>query len=65
MLASLIKAMFEKGIVGRHEDGMRWNKAAMVEQAIQQRNSQWAGEQTLCTRIVRPMKTGSRVSATP
>jgi conjugal transfer mating pair stabilization protein TraG len=57
MLAALITPMFEKGIVGRHEDGMKWNKAAMVEQAIQQRNSQWAGEQTLFTRIVRPMMT--------
>jgi len=36
---------------------MKWGKAAMVEQAIQQRNSQWAGEQTLFTRIVRPMMT--------
>ncbi len=33
MLASLITPMFEKGVVGRHEDGMKWNKAAMVEQA--------------------------------
>ena len=57
MLSALITPMFEKGIVGRHEDGMKWNKAAMVEQAIQQRNSQWAGEQTLFTRIVRPMMT--------
>lgn len=57
MLASLITPMFEKGVVGRHEDGLKWNKAAMVEQAIQQRNSQWAGEQTLFTRIVRPMMT--------
>jgi conjugal transfer mating pair stabilization protein TraG len=57
MLASLITPMFEKGVVGRHEDGMKWNKAAMVEQAIQQRNTQWAGEQTLFTRIVRPMMT--------
>ncbi|MGX2041380.1 conjugal transfer protein TraG N-terminal domain-containing protein [Methylocaldum sp. MU1018] len=57
MLASLITPMFEKGVVGRHEDGMKWNKAAMVEQAIQQRNTQWAGEQNLFTRIVRPMMT--------
>jgi conjugal transfer mating pair stabilization protein TraG len=57
MLASLITPMFEKGVVGRHEDGLKWNKAAMVEQAIEQRNTQWAGEQTLFTRIVRPMMT--------
>lgn len=57
MLSSLIVPMFEKGIVGRYEDGMKWNKAAMVHQSIQQRNMQWAAEQTLFTRIVRPMMT--------
>jgi conjugal transfer mating pair stabilization protein TraG len=55
MLMSAILPMFEKGVVGRHEDAMHWTKAAMVEQAIQQRNTQWAAEQTLFSRIVRPM----------
>jgi len=57
MLAATLLPMFEKGVVGRHEDGQHWNKAAMVEQAIQQRNGQWAAEQSLFTRIVRPMMT--------
>ncbi|MFZ4701294.1 MAG: conjugal transfer protein TraG N-terminal domain-containing protein, partial [Candidatus Methylumidiphilus sp.] len=55
MLMSAIMPMFEKGVVGRHEDAMHWTKASMVEQAIQQRNSQWAAEQTLFSKIVRPM----------
>ena len=55
MLMSAIMPMFEKGVIGRHEDGLHWNKAAMVEQAIQQRNTQWAAEQTLFSKIVRPM----------
>ncbi|MGZ0079858.1 conjugal transfer protein TraG N-terminal domain-containing protein [Methylomonas sp. YC3] len=55
MLMSAILPMFEKGVIGRHEDGLHWNKAAMVEQAIQQRNTQWAAEQTLFAKIVRPM----------
>ncbi|WP_019866502.1 conjugal transfer protein TraG N-terminal domain-containing protein [Methylovulum miyakonense] len=55
MLMSAILPMFEKGVVGRHEDAMHWSKAAMVEQAIQQRNTQWAAEQTLFAKIVRPM----------
>jgi conjugal transfer mating pair stabilization protein TraG len=55
MMMSAIMPMFEKGVVGRHEDAMHWNKAAMVEQAIQQRNTQWAAEQTLFSKIVRPM----------
>ncbi len=57
MLAATLLPMFEKGVIGRHEDGQHWNKAAMVEQAIQQRNGQWAAEQSLFTRIVRPMMT--------
>ncbi|MBP1151353.1 MULTISPECIES: conjugal transfer protein TraG N-terminal domain-containing protein [unclassified Methylocaldum] len=55
MKMAAILPMFEKGVVGRHEDAMHWNKAAMVEQAIQQRNTQWAAEETLFNRIVRPM----------
>ena len=55
MLAATLLPMFEKGIVGRHEDSQHWNRAAMVEQAIQQRNSQWTAEQSLFSRIVRPM----------
>lgn len=55
MLMSALMPMFEKGIIGRHEDAMHWTKASMIEQAIQQRNTQWAAEQTLFTKIVRPM----------
>jgi conjugal transfer mating pair stabilization protein TraG len=55
MLMSAILPMFEKGVIGRHEDAMHWTKASMIEQAIQQRNTQWAAEQTLFSRIVRPM----------
>lgn len=55
MLMSAIMPMFEKGVIGRHEDAMHWTKASMIEQAIQQRNTQWAAEQTLFSKIVRPM----------
>ena len=55
MLMSAIMPMFEQGVIGRHEDGLHWTKASMIEQAIQQRNTQWAAEQTLFSKIVRPM----------
>jgi len=55
MMMSAIMPMFEKGVIGRHEDAMHWTKASMIEQAIQQPNTQWAAEQTLFARIVRPM----------
>jgi len=57
MLSSLVTPMFEKGVSGRYEDGLKWNKAAMIEQAVQQRNSQWAAEQTLFSRLIHPMMT--------
>jgi hypothetical protein len=47
----------EKGIVQTHEDLGQWKLAAITEQAAQQRNAQWTAEQTLFTRIVRPMMT--------
>ncbi len=34
-----------------------WDAAAMITQAAQQRNTQWAAEETLFARIVRPMMT--------
>jgi conjugal transfer mating pair stabilization protein TraG len=57
MISALLTPMYEKGIVGRYEDGRKWTKAATVEQAIAQRNSQWATEQSLFQRMVRPMMT--------
>ena len=53
MLASLITPMFEKGVVGRHEDGMKWSKeqgsevgadiAALLKQAASQNRGDLAG----------------------
>jgi conjugal transfer mating pair stabilization protein TraG len=43
--------------VQTHENLGQWELAATTEQAAQQRNAQWAAEQTLFTRIVRPMMT--------
>ncbi|MGA7981247.1 MAG: conjugal transfer protein TraG N-terminal domain-containing protein, partial [Chromatiaceae bacterium] len=57
MVMAAVLPFFEKGIVQTHADLGQWGLAAMVEQAQQQRNTQWATEQTLFTRIVRPMMT--------
>lgn len=57
ILAAAIVPMFEQGVLERHQDSMKATEAAMVETAIAQRNTQWAAEQTLFTRIVRPMLT--------
>jgi conjugal transfer mating pair stabilization protein TraG len=57
ILAAALVPMFEQGVIGRHQDSLKATEAAMVETAIAQRNSQWAAEQSLFTRIVRPMLT--------
>ncbi|MCX7113395.1 MAG: hypothetical protein NTX45_25465 [Proteobacteria bacterium] len=41
MLALLITLTFEKGVGGRHEDSMRWNKAATLNDWV--RNGGSAG----------------------
>ena len=57
ILAAALVPMFEQGVIGRHQDSLKATEAAMVETAIAQRNSQWAAEQSMFTRIVRPMLT--------
>jgi conjugal transfer mating pair stabilization protein TraG len=57
MVMTALVGFLEKGIVQTHEDLGQWALAATTEQATAQRNAQWAAEQTLLTRIVRPMMT--------
>jgi len=57
MVMTAMIGFLEKGIVQTHENIGQWELAATTEQAAQQRNAQWAAEQTLFTRIVRPMMT--------
>lgn len=57
MVMTAMVGFLEKGIVQTHENIGQWELAATTEQAAQQRNAQWAAEQTLFTRIVRPMMT--------
>jgi len=57
MVMTALIGFLEKGIVQTHENLGQWELAATTEQAAQQRNAQWAAEQTLFTRIVRPMMT--------
>ncbi len=55
MISAALLPMFEAGVIRRHEDSLHASQAAMIETAILQRNTQWAAEETLFTRIVRPM----------
>ncbi|MCF7983061.1 MAG: conjugal transfer protein TraG N-terminal domain-containing protein [Thiohalocapsa sp.] len=57
MLMSAALGWLEKGIVLTHENRLQWSAATSVQQAIAQRNAQWAAEQSLFMNIVRPMMT--------
>lgn len=57
VLAATMVPLFEQGVLGRNQDSLKATQAAMVETAIAQRNTQWAAEQTLFARMVRPMLT--------
>lgn len=57
ILAAAMVPLFEQGVLGRHQDSLKASQVAIVESAIAQRNTQWATEQSMFVRIVRPMLT--------
>lgn len=57
MVMAAVLPFFEQGVVRTHQDLGQWTLAASVEQAMAQRNAQWATEETLFARVVRPMMT--------
>ena len=57
MVMSVAASVLPKGEAQVWEELGRWETAATITQAAQQRNTQWAAEETLFARIVRPMMT--------
>lgn len=57
MVASVLLPVYEQSVTGKYMDDQAFTAAVMVNQAIEQRNTQWAAEQTLFQSIVRPMMT--------
>ncbi len=55
--ASVLLPIYEQSVTGKYMDDQAFTAAVMVNQAIEQRNTQWAAEQTLFQSIVRPMMT--------
>ena len=55
MTMAALLPMFEKGVIQHYRDLGDAGAAAQAAQAIAQRNSQWATEQTLLIKIMRPM----------
>lgn len=57
MVMAALLPFLEQGMVQTHQNLHEFTEATMVQQALEQRNAQWAAENTLFTRIVRPMMT--------
>ena len=57
MKAAVIEPAYYEAATGKYQDMQDFSSALMVNQAIQQRNTQWAAEQSMFMSIVRPMMT--------
>lgn len=57
LTAAVLEPIYYEAAQGRYADFHDMASATMINQAIQQRNSQWAAEQSMFLTIVRPMIT--------
>lgn len=54
---SLLEPLYFDAVIGKYQDMQDFTSAAMVNQAILQRNTQWAAEHSMFMTVVRPMMT--------
>lgn len=57
MKTALIEPLYYEAAAGRYQDLQDYSSALMINQALQQRNTQWAAEQSMFMTSVRPMLT--------
>lgn len=57
LTAAVLEPIYYEAAQGRYADFQDMASATMINQAIQQRNTQWAAEQSMFMTIVRPMMT--------
>ncbi len=55
--AAVLQPLYDEAAVGRYQDFHDFSSAIMLNQAILQRNTQWAAEHSMFTSVVRPMLT--------
>lgn len=55
--AAVLEPLYYEAASGRYQDLQDFGSALMINQALQQRNTQWAAEQTMFMTVVRPMLT--------
>ncbi|MEK9497170.1 conjugal transfer protein TraG N-terminal domain-containing protein [Photorhabdus sp. P32] len=54
---AVLEPLYYEAAAGRYQDLQDYGSALMINQAIQQRNTQWAAEQSMFMTVVRPMLT--------
>ncbi len=57
MVTSVLLPIYGEAVKGKYMDALQGTTAVMINQAIQQRNTKWAAEQSLFRTVVRPMMT--------
>jgi conjugal transfer mating pair stabilization protein TraG len=57
LTAAVLEPIYYEAAQGRYADFQDMASATMINQAIQQRNTQWAAEQSMFMTVVRPMMT--------
>lgn len=55
MKLSILEPLYNQAILGKHQDLQDHTAAIMINQAIQQRNTQWAAEQSMFMTVARPL----------
>lgn len=55
--AAVLEPLYYEAASGRYQDLQDFGSALMINQAVQQRNTQWAAEQSMFMTVVRPMLT--------
>lgn len=55
MQAAILEPLYLEAVMGKHQDVHDNTAALMVNQAIQQRNTQWAAEQSMFLTVARPL----------
>lgn len=54
---AVLEPLYYEAAQGRYQDQLDFSSAMMINQALQQRNTQWAAEQSMFMTVVRPMLT--------
>lgn len=55
--ASILEPIYSDAVLGKYQDMQDFSSAVMINEALQQRNVQWASEQTLFMTTIRPIQT--------